>query len=111
MNKTEINIFFIVAAFLLGAVITFFIFTLTKKDCEICEKCDEFKIGEEVKLPLEEENVFDLLYDYASKRYEKKEYEKLKVCYIDQVYHKEITVLLYSYYRHFWSLDDSRIKN
>ncbi len=40
----------------------------------------------------------------------KKELSKLEVCYEDQVYHKEITVLLYSYYRHFWSLDDSTIK-
>ncbi|MBQ5905967.1 MAG: CDP-glycerol glycerophosphotransferase family protein, partial [Clostridia bacterium] len=31
-------------------------------------------------------------------------------CYKDQVYHKEITVLLYSYYRHFWSLEDKEIK-
>lgn len=58
----------------------------------------------------EAERAFNHAAETASTDFEKKEYEKLKVCYIDQVYHKEITVLLYSYYRHFWSLDDERIK-
>ncbi len=40
----------------------------------------------------------------------KKELKRLSVYYIDQIYHKEITVLLYSYYRHFWALDDVNIK-
>ena len=42
--------------------------------------------------------------------FDRKELKKLSVCYIDQVYHKEITVLLYSYYRHFWSLSDEEIE-
>ncbi|MCM1544540.1 MAG: bifunctional glycosyltransferase family 2 protein/CDP-glycerol:glycerophosphate glycerophosphotransferase, partial [Ruminococcus sp.] len=42
--------------------------------------------------------------------FDRKELEKIKVCYIDQVFLKEITVLLYSYYRHFWSLEDALIK-
>ena len=42
--------------------------------------------------------------------FDRKELKKQMVCYIDQVYHKEITVLLYSYYRHFWCLDDADIK-
>ncbi len=46
----------------------------------------------------------------AETDFDKKELKKLSVCYIDQVYHKEITVLLYSYYRHFWSLSDKTIK-
>ena len=40
----------------------------------------------------------------------RKELKKQMICYIDQVYHKEITVLLYSYYRHFWCLDDKDIE-
>ncbi len=42
--------------------------------------------------------------------FDRKELKKQMVCYIDQVYHKEITVLLYSYYRHFWCLSDSDIE-
>lgn len=42
--------------------------------------------------------------------FDRKELKKQMVCYIDQVYHKEITVLLYSYYRHFWCLSDNEIK-
>jgi CDP-glycerol glycerophosphotransferase (TagB/SpsB family)/glycosyltransferase involved in cell wall biosynthesis len=41
--------------------------------------------------------------------FDRKELKKQMVCYIDQIYHKEITVLLYSYYRHFWILTDSEI--
>ena len=41
--------------------------------------------------------------------FDRKELKKQMVCYIDQIYHKEITVLLYSYYRHFWCLDDADI--
>ncbi len=47
----------------------------------------------------------------AESDFDKKELKKQMTCYIDQIYHKEITVLLYSYYRHFWSLDDETIKN
>ncbi len=42
--------------------------------------------------------------------FDRKELKKQSVCYIDQIYHKEITVLLYSYYRHFWSLNEDEIK-
>lgn len=41
--------------------------------------------------------------------FDRKELKKQSVCYIDQIYHKQITVLLYSYYRHFWSLSDEEI--
>ncbi len=43
--------------------------------------------------------------------FDRKELKKQMVCYIDQIYHKEITVLLYSYYRHFWILLDSKAEN
>lgn len=66
-------------------------------------------------------NAYEYVIDVAGKAFEnaagqgvtefdKKELKKQAVCYIDQVYHKEITVLLYSYYRHFWSLEDKQIK-
>ena len=42
--------------------------------------------------------------------FERKELKKVHTCYIDEVIIKEITVLLYSYYRHFWSLSDEDIK-
>ncbi len=42
--------------------------------------------------------------------FDRKELKKQNICYIDQIYHKEITVLLYSYYRHFWSLSEAEIK-
>ncbi len=42
--------------------------------------------------------------------FDRKELKKQEVCYIDQIYHKQITVLLYSYYRHFWSLSEDEIK-
>ncbi len=42
--------------------------------------------------------------------FDRKELKKQNICYIDQIYHKEITVLLYSYYRHFWSLSEEEIK-
>ena len=41
--------------------------------------------------------------------FDRKELKKQMICYIDQVYHKEITVLLYSYYRHFWCLSNDEI--
>lgn len=58
----------------------------------------------------EAEKAFNRAAETARTDFDKKELEKLRVCYIDQVYHKEITVLLYSYYRHFWSLKDETIK-
>ncbi len=56
------------------------------------------------------ETAFEEAMEKAKTDFDKKELRKQKVCYIDQIYHKEITVLLYSYYRHFWSLDDETIK-
>lgn len=58
----------------------------------------------------EAQRVFGKAIEDSVTEFEKKEYKKLLVNYIDQIYHKEITVLLYSYYRHFWSLDDEKIK-
>lgn len=58
----------------------------------------------------EAEKAFDRATEKEGTDFGKKELSKLRVCYIDQVYHKEITVLLYSYYRHFWSLTDENIK-
>ncbi len=56
------------------------------------------------------EAAFEEAVEKAKTDFDKKELKKQKICYIDQIYHKEITVLLYSYYRHFWSLDDETIK-
>jgi len=58
----------------------------------------------------EAEKAFEVAAENATTDFDKKELRKLSVFYIDQVYHKEITVLLYSYYRHFWSLTDGNIK-
>ncbi len=55
------------------------------------------------------EDAFDKEIENAKSDFDKKELRKQKICYIDQIYHKEITVLLYSYYRHFWSLSDESI--
>ncbi len=57
------------------------------------------------------EAAFDRETERAKSEFDKKELKKQRICYIDQIYHKAITVLLYSYYRHFWSLDDERIKS
>ncbi len=57
------------------------------------------------------DKAFDREIAKAESDFDKKELKKQKICYIDQIYHKEITVLLYSYYRHFWSLTDENIKN
>lgn len=58
----------------------------------------------------EAEKAFEKAKENEDTQFGKKELSKLAVCYIDQIYHKEITVLLYSYYRHFWSLNDATIK-
>ncbi len=58
----------------------------------------------------EAKRAFKKAVEEADTEFSRKELKKLEICYEDQVYHKEITVLLYSYYRHFWSLDDERIK-
>lgn len=56
------------------------------------------------------DNAFEKAVRESETEFQKKEYNKMHVNYIDQLYHKEITVLLYSYYRHFWSLSDEKIK-
>lgn len=56
------------------------------------------------------DKAFKKAIDESETEFQQKEYKRLHVNYIDQVYHKEITVLLYSYYRHFWSLSDEKIK-
>lgn len=56
------------------------------------------------------ELAFKKATEESTTDFDRKELKKLSTCYIDQVYHKEITVLLYSYYRHFWSLSDEEIK-
>lgn len=56
------------------------------------------------------EKSFDNEISKSITDFDRKEMKKIKVCYIDQVILKEITVLLYSYYRHFWSLEDAEIK-
>lgn len=58
----------------------------------------------------EAKKAFAKAIEAADTDFGKKELKKLEICYEDQVYHKEITVLLYSYYRHFWSLSDDKIK-
>ncbi len=56
------------------------------------------------------EEAFSKAIEESITDFDRKELKKLAICYKDQVYHKEITVLLYSYYRHFWSLKDEEIK-
>ena len=56
------------------------------------------------------EKAFENEKASASSDFDRKELEYLRVCYLDQVLLKEITVLLYSYYRHFWTLEESEIK-
>ncbi len=56
------------------------------------------------------ESAFEKAIDESETEFQKKELKKLRVNYIDEIYHKEITVLLYSYYRHFWSLEEEKIK-
>ncbi|MGN0468208.1 MAG: CDP-glycerol glycerophosphotransferase family protein [Acutalibacteraceae bacterium] len=57
------------------------------------------------------ESAFQKALGETVSDFDRKELEKIHVCYIDEVYRKEITVLLYSYYRHFWSLSDHQLKN
>ncbi len=56
------------------------------------------------------QKAFQKAIEESQSDFDRKELKKLMVCYIDQVYHKEVTVLLYSYYRHFWSLSDNEIE-
>lgn len=55
-------------------------------------------------------DAFSKAIEESVSDFDRKELKKQMVCYIDQIYHKEITVLLYSYYRHFWCLKDSEIE-
>lgn len=54
--------------------------------------------------------AFEESLEKSVSEFERKELKKIRKIYIDEVYRKEITVLLYSYYRHFWSLSDEQIK-
>lgn len=56
------------------------------------------------------EEAFNKAIEESVTDFEKKELKKCRTYYIDQVYSKEVTVLLYSYYRHFWLLSDEEIK-
>lgn len=56
------------------------------------------------------EEAFGKAIEKSVTDFEKKEFIRLRTYYIDQVYSKEVTVLLYSYYRHFWLLEDESIK-
>ena len=56
------------------------------------------------------EAAFDEAVEKSITDFDKKELKRLRAYYIDCVYIKEVTVLLYSYYRHFWSLDGESIK-
>lgn len=56
------------------------------------------------------EIAFERAISNAESDFDRKELKKLRTCYIDEIFLKEITVLLYSYYRHFWSLSDEEIK-
>ena len=56
------------------------------------------------------EEAFDAEIEKSVTDFDKKELRRLRTYYIDCVYNKEVTVLLYSYYRHFWLLDDESIK-
>ena len=54
--------------------------------------------------------AFNKSFESCVSDFDRKELKKVSVCYIDELILKEITVLLYSYYRHFWSLEDVEIK-
>lgn len=56
------------------------------------------------------EAAFESSIEKSSSDFSRREYEKTKICYIDEILKKEITVLLYSYYRHFWLLCDEDVK-
>ncbi len=48
------------------------------------------------------EAAFSKSIESSISDFERKELKKIRKIYIDEIYRKEITVLLYSYYRHFW---------
>lgn len=55
------------------------------------------------------ETAFEKAIKNSVSDFDAKELKKVRTCYIDEVYLKEITVLLYSYYRHFWSISEEDI--
>ncbi|MFI3140883.1 MAG: CDP-glycerol glycerophosphotransferase family protein [Clostridia bacterium] len=54
--------------------------------------------------------AFDVQIENSQSEFDTYELIREKNCYIDEIYTKEITVLLYSYYRHFWQLTDEQIQ-
>lgn len=90
VNNGGINIFLIIISFCAGLLLMFVVMLLLQDKCEECEKCPEIQIGEEVELPLDDQNVFDLLHDIASKIYEKEEYKNLNKD-SDGVYYATLT--------------------
>lgn len=77
MKKNNVNIFLVTIAFCAGLLMMFVIMVLIQEKCELCEKCPELQIGEKVELPLDDQNVFDLLHNISTKIYEKEEYKTL----------------------------------
>lgn len=55
--------------------------------------------------------AFNKSLEKSVSEFDRKELKKVSVCYIDELILKEITVLLYSYYRHFWTLEDELIRH
>lgn len=56
------------------------------------------------------QEAFEAAIENSVTEFDKKELIRLRTYYIDSIYNKEVTVLLYSYYRHFWLLDDESTK-
>lgn len=54
--------------------------------------------------------AFDKAIENSVSDFDRKELKKVRTCYTDEVILKEITVILYSYYRHFWTIEDEKIK-
>lgn len=90
VSNNGINIFLIIISFCAGLLLMFVVMLLLQDKCEECKKCPEIHIGEEVELPLDDQNVFDLLHDIASKIYEKEEYKNLNKD-SDGVYYATLT--------------------
>ncbi len=55
--------------------------------------------------------AFDEEIRKAETDFDRREIEKQRICYIDTLRCKEITVLLYSYYRHFWKLEKTVVEH
>ncbi len=56
------------------------------------------------------EEAFDEAIEKSVTDFDKKELRKRRVYYIDTLYSKLVTVLLYSYYRYFWLLEEAEIE-